>query len=450
MSQDSLFPLPEQEAASLAPATRPDVARVLGPVRNQVEWAPRDLDAALPVGHAARAIWAMLEQLDLSGFYGSIKAVLDRPGRPTTDPHVLLALWLLGTVEGVGSARHLARLCGEHDAYRWLCGGVPINYHMLADFRVAHQEALDELLTQIVASLLAAKAVTLVRVAQDGMRVRASAGAASFRRKGKLETCLEEARAQVERLAAAREHPDPGVNRREQAARDRAAREQVERVEQALALLPKAQATKEAQQHRNAKGPRAWVTEPRVSTTDPEARVMKMADGGFRPAYNVQLATETDNGIIVGVGVTTSGSDAAQAPPMLEQVEQRTGKRPGAYLMDAGFAGHEAITTLEQQGVPVYATVPLPKGQPEAERYQPHRGDSPEVEVWRARMATEEAKMVYRERAATAEWANAQLTLHGISHFTVRGLAKVTTVLLLVAIAHDLLRCISLGLSLRT
>ena len=237
MTEPTLFELPPTEERAPAPPTRPEEARVLKPNRQQLQWLPRDLDAVLAEDHPARAIWGMLEKLDLSAFYGAIKATLDRPGRPTTDPQVLLALWLLGTVEGVGSARKLTRLCGEHDAYRWLCGGVPINYHMVSDFRVAHQEALDELLTQIVASLTVAGAVTLERVAQDGMRVRASAGASSFRRKETLEAHLENARAQVERLAQEREHPDPEVNQRERAARSRAARE---RVEQALEYLSQA------------------------------------------------------------------------------------------------------------------------------------------------------------------------------------------------------------------
>ena len=218
MTEPTLFELPPKEELTPAPPTRREDARVLKPNRQQLQWLPRDLDAALAEGHPARAIWGVLEQMDLSRFYGAIKATLDRPGRSATDPQVLLALWLLGTVEGIGSARKLTRLCGEHDAYRWLCGGVPINYHMLSDFRVAHQGALDQLLTQIVASLTAAGAVTLERVAQDGMRVRASAGASSFRRRETLEKHLEAAQAQVARLAQEREHPDPGVNRRSRAA----------------------------------------------------------------------------------------------------------------------------------------------------------------------------------------------------------------------------------------
>lgn len=445
MTEPTLFALPDPQEPPATPPTRPEEARVLRPVRNQLQWVPRDLEAAVPPEHQVRAIWDLVERLDLSAFYADIQAVLDRPGRPTTDPQVLLGLWLLATVEGVGSARRLARLCAEHDAYRWLCGGVPINYHMLSDFRVAHQAALDDLLTQIVASLLSAGAVTLQRVAQDGMRVRAGAGAASFRRKQTLEDCLHEAREQVERLAHEREHPDPGVSRREQGARERAARERVVRVEQALALLPQAQAAKERQQRTLASGRREKVTEPRRSSTDPQARVMKMPDGGFRPAYNLELATEQASGIIVGVAVVAEGTDAGQAAPLEAQVAQRTAQHPGAYLIDGGFATREDITTLAQRGVTVYAPVRLPRNKPEEERYHPRYGDSPEVGAWRERMATEKAKAVYRERGATAEWTNAQVRQHGISQFTVRGLTKVLTVALLVAVAHNLLRWVALG-----
>ena len=440
MTEPTLFELPPTEERTPAPPTRPEEARVLKPNRQQLQWLPRDLDAALAEDHSARAIWGLLEKMDLSAFYGAIKATLERPGRPATDPQVLLALWLLGTVEGVGSARKLTRLCGEHDAYRWLCGGVPVNYHMLSDFRVAHQESLDGLLTQIVASLMAAGAVTLERVAQDGMRVRASAGAGSFRKQATLEAHLKEARAQVKRLAKEREHPDPGVNRRERAARERAARERVERVERALGYLPQAQAAKERQQQTLSTAKREKVTAPRVSSTDPEARVMKMPDGGFRPAYNVELATDQAKGIIVGVSVIREGTDAGQALPMEEQVMERTGQHPKDYLMDGGFATREDITGLEERGLTVYAPVRLPRNKPEEERYQSRYGDSPQVVQWRERMATEEAKAVYRGRGSTAEWANAQVSQHGVSRFTVRGVGKLTSVMLLVAVAHNFLR----------
>ena len=257
LSQASLPNLPEPVPPPAGPPTLPSAARLRRPVRNQVEWVERDLDSFLGQDHPARAIWDLLEGMDLTAFSASIRAVVDRPGHPATDPQALLALWVYATVDGVGSARRLDRLCREHDAYRWLRGGVPVNYHTLSDFRVTHQAALDDLLTQIVGSLLYVGAVSLEQVAQDGMRGRASAGAASFRRRETLAGCLVAAKAQVERLAKEREHPDPEVSQRQRSARERAARERLERVEQALKALPEAQAAKERQQQTLASGRRS-------------------------------------------------------------------------------------------------------------------------------------------------------------------------------------------------
>ena len=441
MSQDTLFPLPEGREVPPRPATRPEDARVLRPVRNQVEMMLRDLDSLVPEDHPVRAIWAFLEQLDLAAFYGPIKAVIDRPGRPASDPQVLLALWVYATVDGVGSARRLDRLCHEHDIYRWLRGNVPVDYHMLSDFRVAHQGALDKLLTEIVATMMAQDLVRLNQVAQDGVKVRASAGASSFRRRDSLGRCLEEAEAQVKRLAAQREHPDPEVSRRQQSARQRAAEERAERLKQALAQLPAVQAAKERQEYTLSKAKREKVTEPRVSPTDPEARVMKMPDGGFRPSYNVQLATEVGTGVIVGVGVVNQGNDAGQAPPMEEQVARRTGTHPKDYLMDGGYAQRETVDDLTRRQITVYAPVRPPRTVTSGrERSTPRRDDSPAVVSWRQRMETDAAKAVYRLRGATAEWANAQARTHGLLPFTVRGLDKVLSVVLLVVIAHNLMR----------
>ena len=445
MADETLFEMPEARARECVAPTRPEEARLQRACREQVEWVARDLEGTISQEHPARAIWAMLERLDLTAFYASIRAVLGHPGHPATDPQVLLALWLYATAEGVGSARQLARLCEEHDAYRWLRGGVPTNYHTLSDFRVAHQEALDGLLTEVLASMLAGGLVTLRHVAQDGMRTRASAGAGSFRRKDTLERCLAEARQQVERLAREREHPDPGVSRREQAARERVAREREQRVAEALRRLPALKAVKERQSRVLTKERRGKVTEPRVSTTDSEAKVMKMPDGGFRPAYNLQVATDVDSQVIVGVGVVTTGSDGGQALPVAEQVRRRAGAPPQAYLMDGGFATRGDITALESQGIAVYAPSRPPRtttsGRTQAE---PRPDDSSEVASWRARMETQEAKAVYRERAATAECVNAHLRSYGVRQLLVRGTDKALSVLLLAAVAHNLLRWIAL------
>jgi transposase len=407
----------------------------------------RDLDSLLAANHPARAVWEVLQRLDLSGFYARIKATLERPGHPATDPAVLLAVWVYGLSEGIGSARRLARLCAEHDAYRWLCGGVPTNYHTLADFRTAYPSELDRLLSEIIAVLLHAQVVTLQQVAQDGMRVRASAGSGSFHRRKRLEECLAEAQAQVKRLAQEREHPDPRGSARAEQAHQRAAQERTERITAALAQLPALQEAKERQQRTLGKPRRETITDARASATDPDARVMKMPDGGFRPAYNVEVATDVASGIIVGVDVVNQGSDAQQATPMEEQVEARTGRHPDAYLMDGSFAQREEITTLAQRGVEVYAPPRPPRTQTSRRTTQtPRADDTPEVAAWRERMGTAAAQTIYRARAATAEWSNAQLRAHGLPQLTVRGLTTVRTVVLLIAVTHNLLRWIAWAL----
>ncbi len=434
MSDLPLFPeLPEsQESLTRPPVSRTEL-RLSVPVRNQVEMVMRDLDSCLDPEHPARAIWALVERLDLSQLYDPIRAAADTPGRPATDPKVLLALWLYATVEGISSAHELDLLSQEHDAYRWLRGGVPLNYHLLSDFRGGHEEALDQLLTDLVAVLLKEDVVKLVRVAQDGMRVRASAGEGSFRGEKTLRECLKQAKAQVEQLAKEREHPDPLLNQRKQAARERAAREQEERVEEALRQLSEVQAVKERQKRHAGKKRAAKVTEARVSTTDPDARVMKMAGGDFRPAYNVQFATDTASGIIVGAGVTHKGADQGQALPMADQVIRRTGRQPDAYLVDGGFVHLEDIRSLEERGIAVYA--------PPKERREPEGSlrEGAAVRDWRLRMATPEGKEIYKERAATAEWVNAQARVrYGLQQFRVRRLPKVRCVAPLIALAHNL------------
>lgn len=446
MSEVPLFDdLPPVVEPPPRPPTRRSQARVRRPVRNQMEMVPRVLEESLDEDHPARAIWAYLEQLDLEDFYASVEAVEGEAGRPATDPQVLLAVWLLATSEGVGSARRLARLCDQHDAYRWLCGGVPINYHMLADFRVAHRRALDELLTRILVTLLSAGVVSLHRVAQDGMRVRANAGAASFRGKAGLEHALQQVRAQVRRLGHATHAPDAEVTRRQRTARERAARERQARVAEALALLPEVEAVKQRQKYTLDQPRRERVSEPRVSTTDPQARVMRMPDGGFRPAYNVQLATDADSQVIVGVAISTSGTDQGEALPMAEQVTERTGEYPAEYLIDGGYVKRDDITTLERRGTAVYAPLRPPRTLTSGrEAATPRRDDSAEVIAWRARMETEAAKTIYRQRGATAECVNAHARRYGVLQFGVRGVDKVLSVMLLVAITHNLLRWIAL------
>lgn len=434
----SLFPAaPDPGKPGTAPA-RPApraVARVLRPNRTQIELRPSDLESLLPEGHRARLVWAYAEQADLSRIYAGIKALEGGSGRTPIAPEILLALWLYATIEGVGSARAIARLTQAHDAYRWLCGGVQVNHHTLSDFRVDHGETLDRLLTDSVAALLAAKAVKLTRVAQDGMRVRASAGAASFRRRGTLEQHLEDARAQVQALKQQID-ADPGaLTRKQQAARTRAAREREEKVQKALARLPELAAIKA----RKGKQPE----EARASTTDAEATVMKMADGGYRPAYNAQFATDTETQVIVGVEVVTTGSDLAQLEPMVEQVTEHYGQTPAEWLVDGGYPAHEQLDAVAGQTT-VYAPVPRPRD-PATDPHAAKPTDSPAVAEWRQRMGEDEAKQIYKERAATAECVNALARNRGLNQFRVRGPAKVRCVLLFHALAHNLMRTLALA-----
>jgi hypothetical protein len=346
-----------------------------------------------------------------------------------------MALWLYATVEGIGSARHLDGLCRDYAPFQWIAGDVSTNYHTLADFRTAHVELLDDLLTKGVAALMAEGLVELNRVAQDGMRVRASAGAASFRRRPTLDEALAQAREQVDALRDELEEDPAATDRRSKAARQRAARERAERVKAALERLPELEAKKKADERDKA----------RCSTTDADATVMKMADGGFRPAYNFQFATDTATQLIAGVAVETTGSDAGQMEPMVDQVEERTGKVPPEWLVDGGFAQHDQIEAVSapEVGCTVYAPVPKPKD-PKVDRHAPKPGDGAAVAEWRRRMATDRAKEIYKERAATAECVNALARGRGLVCVLVRGVAKVRAIALWHALAHNLMRAASL------
>jgi transposase len=413
-------------------------ARLQYAERDQVKMETRSLDQMLPPDHVARTVWAYVCGLDLSALLAKIKAVEGGPGQPAIDPRLLLSLWLLATLDGVGSARQLDRLCALHMAYEWLCGDVGVNYHTLADFRTENETILSELLTQSVATLLHQGLVDLKEVALDGLRVRASAGKSSFKRREKLEECLRVAKQQVETLRVQADEDEGAVSRRQEAARERAVRERLERVEQAL-----------QEQKRLAERPQFRLgkdAEPRASLTDPQAHTMKMPDGGFRPAYNAQLATDTASGIIVVVDVITVGSDSGQLRPMTQQIEQRFQKSPERMLADGDFANHDDIDALAEKKIDVYAPVRNAKSLQAqgVNPYQSKPGDTPAVGAWRQRMGTEAAQEIYQRRAATAEWANARLRNFGLQQMRVRGLVKARAVVMLFAMAHNLLQTVLL------
>jgi transposase len=442
-AESVLFPLPEPlKVEPLIGSAHPEVdpragARIRTADRSQMAWGRIDLDAQLPEDHVARAIWAVSERLDLSALYAPIQARGETAGASAIDPRILLALWVYATSEGEGSGREIWRLTEMHAAYRWLRGGVGIGYHTLTDFRSEQGKVFDDLISQVLALLMKQELVDLSRVAQDGSRVRASAGATSFRREQTLEALMAEARAHLEQVT--REAADPALSARKAAARKRGARERMERLQAALAQIP---LVTEVKKRSGAKD--ATV---RASTTDADARVMKMGDGGFRPALNVQLATTTDQArVIVGVAVTHRGSDQGESTPMLEQIEKRTGKRPSELLADGGYNQHDAIDAAAAKQVTMLAPVPKPRKGDTRDPHAPREGDSEAVAAWRQRMGTPEAKEIYKQRAATAETVNADAKTHrGLDHFAVRGLTKALGSATLFALTYNILRLITLG-----
>jgi transposase len=453
---EDLAPVDESAAAAVVQARagvlRSQAPRLLRPNRKQIELRASDLESLLGEDHRARLVWGYVERQDLSRLSEAIKARGSNAGRAAIDPRILFALWLYAVLEGVGSGREVARLTREHDAYRWICGGVSVNYHALNDFRSGNETLMDEVLTANVAALAAAGAISLERVAQDGMRVRADAGAASFRRQASLEQHLAEAGELVKGIKQRALSDPAAASRRAQAARERAAQGREERIRRALEQLPQVQAAK----RRGADKPE----DARVSTTDADARVMKMGDGGFRPAFNVQLATTCEDQVIVGVAVTNVGSDMAQMAPMLEQVIERSGSTPEQWLVDGGFPAHGQIDAVHEQTqgkTAVIAPVPEPRRKPvepgktsegeaaPADKHQRKEGDSEPVAQWRARMADDEVKQQYKQRAATAECVNALARNRGLQRMPVRGLSKVRAVAYLYALAHNLMRMVKIA-----
>jgi transposase len=405
--------------------------RVQRAERRQVELRASCLEDLLPEEHRARALWDAVDDLDLSAFYFDVCSREGSAGRPAIDPKILVALWLYATSEGVGSARELARLCEMHDAYRWLCGGVGVNHHTLSDFRVSKGRALDELLTQILGLLMHEGIVRLRRVAQDGTKVRASAGAASFRRKQSLKECLREAREQVRAAKHQLDSEGGQATKRLQAARVRAAQERRNRVRKALRHVDELSRIKIGPDEKE---------KVRASTTDPECRVMKMADGGFRPAYNLQFATDVEARVIVGVQVTNRGSDLGQLEPMLEEIGRRTEQLPKEHLVDGGYVKLGAIERAAECGVMVYAPTQQAR-RTDIDPSKPKTNDGPGVAAWRRRMGSEQAQEIYKDRGATAERTNADLkTWRGLDRLPVRGLGNVLCVALWSAITFNLMR----------
>jgi transposase len=435
----------EMPMVEQAQRTQPG-ARLRMPERRQMEWVAQCPDDLVGAGHPVRLVAAVVEKLDVSRFEESIKAREGVAGRDTTDPRLLVAMWLYACIRGIGSARELARRCEESAPFRWLCGGVTVNHRRLSDFRTNHGAALDELFTQVIASLVDQEVIAVSRVSQDGVRVRVSAGAGSFRREERLQELLTQARQQVEELRRqvdCAEHASRTA--RQKAARKRAADEKLQRLEQAIAQLPELK-QKQAEAARRAgqgeHGQKVRERQPRVSTTDAEARRMKMPNGGFNPTVNVQLATDTKSRAIVGLEVTNEGSDnVGLSTPMRQQVGQRTGQQVEQHLMDGGSMRKDDIEQAHAEGVQLLVPPkPARKPQNRGQELEPKPGDSEAVLSWKRRMKSQQGQEIYKERAATSETVNADLrSYRGLTQITVRGLAKIRCVALWCALAYNVM-----------
>jgi len=425
-----------QDASTTANSGAP---RLRSPDRSQIDPNPKTIDDLIPPDHKARLVWELVEGLDITPLYRKIKAVEGHAGRPAIDPRILVALWLYATTERVGSAHELNRRCYQSDPYKWIRGGVDVNYHTLSDFRTAHPEWLKEQVVTNIASMRAEGLVDFDILGQDGMRVRASAGSDSFKKAGRLEELLEKADKEWDALQEQFQE-ETERSAREQAAQERAARERIERLKQAQQEVK--QVAEQRERRKKGDGESA-----RASTTDAEARRMKMGDGGFRPAYNVELCTHLISLVIVGSDVNNSGSDGGQMEPMVQGVEAEQGPLEFGteYYVDGNFVTRDDMASVSARGVIVYAPVKEAQRQEREGKdpYAPKRGDNPAMIAWRQRMGTDEAREKYKQRSKT-EWPNAQFRNWGLQQFLVRGLEKVKSVVLWFVLAHNLFRMVAL------
>jgi transposase len=304
--------------------------------REQLCWRPIDIERLIGAEHPARAVWEFIGQLDLSAYQEEVRAVEGKAGRPGWEPRLLISLWVYGYSKGVGSGRAIEELCQWEPAYQWLTGSRVINAHTLSDFRVKHEKALKELFVQILGLLSADGLITLERVMQDGTKIRAKAAQDSFRRQERVERALKEAKEQVAALQAQSEEE---TSRRMAKARQRAARERQQRLEQALKEFDQLEKEDQDKEQR------------RVSTSDPEARVMKQPGGGYAPSYNVQIDTDAKNGVVVAVGVVQAGNDFEQLEPGVDRVEDNLKETPKEVVTDGGYVSKDTIVAMKERAI---------------------------------------------------------------------------------------------------
>src|SRR3989441_474915 len=469
--------------------------------RQQMSWRAIDVERLIGEDHPARAIWALVGRLDLRGFYQSIESSTEEGGRPAFDPQLLISLWLYAYSKGIGSAREVARRCEYDPTFQWLTGLEEVNYHTLADFRVGKQKELDELFTQVLAALSKEGLITLEQVMQDGTKIRAQASVRSYREEETIREHLERARRRVTEMGDPRNEE---TNPRTKQARERARREQQERLENALQELEKLQERKQGEQAKS---------KARVSSSDPQARVMHHSDGALTLSYNAQISADAAHGLIVGVAVTQEVNDCRQLLPAVDRLEARLKKKPQQMVADTGYTTRETIEAMAERKIDFLGSMVEEKkrGRPALERlpptavvydrnrdcfvcpegkllgydgsqtkkkgftyyrYEPEWRDCPScarkpqccpenqkqgrsvvrgeesaaVLAFHQKMASEEAQAHYRRRGRVVEFCHAWIKSKlGLRQFHVRGLVKVQTELLWACLTYNLQQWIRLS-----
>ena len=328
--------------------------------RNQQVLQPLDVENLIPADHPARKIWAVVGQLDLSRFEHDIQAVEGRAGRNTFPPQLLISIWVYAYSKGLHSAREIERQLGYEPGLQWLAGLRTVNHHKLSDFRVAHGEALRELFTQVLAMLTMKKLITLERVATDGTKIRAHVNKQSFSRAERIRRHLKLARQHIAELE--QQEAEEQTTQRQQAARRRAAHDQEQRLTEALAEIQRLQAEKK---HDKKK-------EPRASATDPTARFMWTSDAGVAPAYNVQVSSDAEHGLIADIAVINDPQDAQQLAPATDRLRETFGRYPHQMLADGGYTNNESVLEMAERGVDFYGQFSGRTPQPSGRAVQRH------------------------------------------------------------------------------
>jgi transposase len=416
--------------------------KIANPCRTQVEMNFFCLDDRISHDHKARAVWDFVQELDTSILYEMVESTKGAPGRMATSPQVFLALWLYAITEGTVSARRIERECQENDAYRWIAGGVGVNRNNLSNFRNKHFTTFHVLLTESLAVMVKNGVLQEEDFSQDGTRIKAAAGFNTFR----SETSIEEVKTaictlikEIEKEEKKTTSREKGVNLKRQ---KKYATRRLERAQQAVQELEKHKASLINNGQKNRESPKVLekrLDKVRASLVDPEVRKMKMGDGGFRLAFNLQFATGVDSRAIYGVDVVNT-LDPGTMPPMIAQVAYRLNQlgisMPSHWIGDAAYSGKDDLNTVYEL-YPDINVIAAPQQKLEIAQ-QEKKMDSEAVKRWRKSIGTDEFKKTYKQRCSTAEFSNMQTKIQGVGQILVRGLQKVKSMCLLHAIAFNM------------